>query len=341
MLWIYRMNRMNRRIDMAKDAYRSTNKKDEYPQMTKWLERKEKIAKHESYLSWIHSGEHPPLRIHWIPPGLNTIRTLKLTKHPSVHAVKIPEVIHRYGATFFRAALCRFLVQLKNPHFSGRRLEDAVDSLFLGISHVSTYHRVKFLQYDNLTDVFSTADSIHVQPSRKDKHGKDINGRFDTALVRINDSEGPMQVTRDTRVAQVRLVFTVPEKSADYLFEGIPVKDRPRHLAYVEWFSPFGTQPDENCGLYKVSRCNVEGGRLASVVDVRRLVRSIHLFPRFGRIADRDWTSSTVLDQCTTTYSFGLYKFYYMKSNIAGIVLDLTGVVYKSTGRSRVSAGTS
>ncbi|THU92309.1 hypothetical protein K435DRAFT_820522 [Dendrothele bispora CBS 962.96] len=280
-------------IDMAKDAYRSTNKKDEYPQMMKWLERKEKIAKHESYLSWIRSGEHPPLRAHWIPPGLNTARTLKLTKHPSVYAVKIPE----------GSSLCRFLVQLKNPHLSGRRLEDAVDSLFLGISHVSTYHRVKFLQYDELTNVFSTADSIHVQPSRRDKHGKDVNGRFDTALVRINDSEGPMQVIQDTRVAQVRLVFTVPEKSADYLFEGIPVKDKPRHLAYVEWFSPFSTQPDENCGLYKVSRCNVEGGRLASVVDVRRLVCSIHLFPRFGRIANRDWTSSTVLDQCPSFFT--------------------------------------
>ncbi|THU96676.1 hypothetical protein K435DRAFT_663997 [Dendrothele bispora CBS 962.96] len=290
-------------IDMAKDAYRSTNKKDEYSQMTKWLERKEKITKHESYLSWVHSGEHPPLRTHWIPPGLNTSRTLKMAKHPSVNTVKIPEVIHRYGATFFRAALCRFVVQLKNPHLLGRRLEDAVDSLFLGISHVSTYHRVKFLQYDNLTNVFSTADSIHVQPARKDKYGKDVNGRFDTALVRINDSEGPMEVIRDTCVAQVRLVFTVLQKSADYLFEGIPLKDKPHYLAYVEWFSPFGTQPDENCGLYKVSRCNVEGGRLASVVDVRRLVRSVHLLPRFGRIANRDWTSSTVLDQCPSFFT--------------------------------------
>ncbi|KAJ7798366.1 hypothetical protein B0H14DRAFT_2388732, partial [Mycena olivaceomarginata] len=30
-------------IDLAKDAYRSTDFKDEFPQMTLWLERKEKI----------------------------------------------------------------------------------------------------------------------------------------------------------------------------------------------------------------------------------------------------------------------------------------------------------
>ncbi|THU85229.1 hypothetical protein K435DRAFT_806077 [Dendrothele bispora CBS 962.96] len=32
-------------IDMAKDAYRASNRKDEYMQMTKWLERKEKMPK--------------------------------------------------------------------------------------------------------------------------------------------------------------------------------------------------------------------------------------------------------------------------------------------------------
>jgi len=35
-------------IDYAKDAYAATNKKDEYTQMTMWLERKEKIQQHIS-----------------------------------------------------------------------------------------------------------------------------------------------------------------------------------------------------------------------------------------------------------------------------------------------------
>ena len=33
-------------IDLAKDAYRATNRKDEYSQMTLWLERREKIFRH-------------------------------------------------------------------------------------------------------------------------------------------------------------------------------------------------------------------------------------------------------------------------------------------------------
>ncbi|KAI0026550.1 hypothetical protein K488DRAFT_81329 [Vararia minispora EC-137] len=39
-------------IDFAKSAYRSTNRKDEYPQMTLWLLRQEKIHMHRRYVEW-------------------------------------------------------------------------------------------------------------------------------------------------------------------------------------------------------------------------------------------------------------------------------------------------
>ena len=38
-------------IDFAKDAYHATNRKDEFTQMANWLERKEKIFRHEQYLT--------------------------------------------------------------------------------------------------------------------------------------------------------------------------------------------------------------------------------------------------------------------------------------------------
>jgi len=37
-------------IDLAKDAYASTNFKDEFPQMTCWLDRKERMMHHEKYI---------------------------------------------------------------------------------------------------------------------------------------------------------------------------------------------------------------------------------------------------------------------------------------------------
>ncbi|KAL0067286.1 hypothetical protein AAF712_005684 [Marasmius tenuissimus] len=39
-------------IDFAKDAYRTSNRKDEYAQMTRWVERRKKIAYHTNYIAW-------------------------------------------------------------------------------------------------------------------------------------------------------------------------------------------------------------------------------------------------------------------------------------------------
>ena len=43
-------------IDLAKEAYEATNAKDEFPQMTLWLERREKILRHDRYVNWCLAG---------------------------------------------------------------------------------------------------------------------------------------------------------------------------------------------------------------------------------------------------------------------------------------------
>jgi len=48
-------------IDLAKDAYKSTNFKDEFTQMTLWLERKEKVFRHGAFIAWQLSGQPTPL----------------------------------------------------------------------------------------------------------------------------------------------------------------------------------------------------------------------------------------------------------------------------------------
>ncbi len=39
-------------IDFAKNAYYASNHKDEYPQMTLWLERREKVQQHAKFIEW-------------------------------------------------------------------------------------------------------------------------------------------------------------------------------------------------------------------------------------------------------------------------------------------------
>lgn len=99
------------------------------------------------------------------------------------------------------------------------------------------------------------------------------------------------------RVAQVRVVFRIPEKASNELFRAD--KDLPRHLAYVEWFSNFGNNPDVNHRMYGLSRAYMGNGkRLFSVVPVADIRRSVHLYPDFGEVAPREWTTNSMLDDC-------------------------------------------
>ena len=99
-------------------------------------------------------------------------------------------------------------------------------------------------------------------------------------------------------VGRLRLVFKLSEAARKQL---MPDVIDPGPLAYVEWFSPF-THPDPVHGLYKVTReRDQQRSLIASVVEVKNIRRSCHLFPAITRrdgIIPREWSSSTVLDSC-------------------------------------------
>ena len=168
-------------IDLAKDAYRATNHKDEYTQMTIWLERKEKILRHEKYIQWQLTNQYSqPKRL---PPAIVHQRQLKIALHPTLNAVSIEKICSDYGATFFRHALARFLVQWNNPLLGRREIEEKSLDTYLPFQSLPVFHRIKFQV--NEEGVISTADAIHAQPSRKDCRAHTIPGRFDTALVHV------------------------------------------------------------------------------------------------------------------------------------------------------------
>jgi hypothetical protein len=168
-------------IELAKDAYRATNKKQEYPQMTTWLERREKILQHEEYLSWRRcNAMHPTSAPHH--SSLIPDRCVKITRYPTIHAVSIETLISEYGATYFRDAFARYVVGWRSPHLNRSLIER--DSLNINIPFVNVpvYHRIKFVNAGEDEIV----DSVHVQPRQNGAHRQDIPGRFDVALIRVD-----------------------------------------------------------------------------------------------------------------------------------------------------------
>ncbi|KAG6834934.1 hypothetical protein H0H93_006263, partial [Arthromyces matolae] len=170
-------------IDLAKVAYAATNHKDEFSQMTVWLERKEKILRHEQFVHWRLDGSPLMKSKEWSPPGLELDRTLHVSKHPSVRgAVSFDQLSEKYGANFFRTALARYVALVNNPDLRPAALERRIWTIQIPFRKVHVWHRIKFLRSDPLTGKMSTSDSIHVRPARKKGRGE-IAARFDTALI--------------------------------------------------------------------------------------------------------------------------------------------------------------
>ncbi|THG92925.1 hypothetical protein EW026_g8155 [Hermanssonia centrifuga] len=175
-------------IDFAKEAYRASNRKDEYPQMTLWLERKEKVLRHERYVQWCENGR-PPL--HTINPiHSKHARHIRMSRYPSAKAVPFERLAERYGANDFRNCLARLITQHNHPGASRRELEELSALLPFAFRSVSVYHKARF--WENTFSLYRHASDdynvLHVTPSRLDKRGQEIPGRFDTALV--NDGTG-------------------------------------------------------------------------------------------------------------------------------------------------------
>ncbi|KAF8500501.1 hypothetical protein F5888DRAFT_1793628 [Russula emetica] len=281
-------------IDLAKDAWDATNGKDEFPQMTVWLERHEKIFRHAKYIKWRTSGHQQPnpTRGERQNPGILYRHQLQMTKHPLKKGVRFQSLIRNYGAINFQDALAQFVLGVRDPHLHGVQLQQAIANVRFHFNAVNVYHKIKFTSYDPYVvggPRESVVDSIHSRPIQKDKRNRDVPARFDTAV--INDGTGQETGVAGYRIGQVRMVFSLPENVIAELFP--PGMVLPKHLAYVEWFSSIPRAPDPNHLLYKIK---------SSIIPVANIRRSAHLFPDFGPVAPCDWTSPTVLELCGTFF---------------------------------------
>ncbi|KAI9434821.1 hypothetical protein H4582DRAFT_2174356 [Lactarius indigo] len=285
-------------IDFTKDAYRATNHKDEYPQMTTWLERREKIQQHVKFIAWWQQAQHNSAQ-HSEPigPSKPVPRAVQMARNPSLKAVSFNDLADKYRAFDFQDALADFIAQLNHPQASTAALRALAEDTLLPFRHVPVFHKIKFAS----TPDPEVIDVVHVRPDQRDAHGRTIPSRFDTVIVRSRPQDSA-RGNKGLRIAQVRVVFQLPRKVLPQLFPSTDVA-LPTHLAYMEWFSPIPTTPDSNSRLFKVSRLTRNSRRLASVIPVDDIYSSVHLLPHFGQLGDTPGCNTfSVLELCQSFY---------------------------------------
>ncbi|KAH9040509.1 hypothetical protein EDB85DRAFT_1858737, partial [Lactarius pseudohatsudake] len=174
-------------INFTKDAYRATNHKDEYPQMTAWLERREKIQQHMMFIAWRQRAQYDDTQYSEpTGPSKPVPRTVQMARNPSLKAVSFNDLADKYGAFDFQDTLADFIARLNHPQASATALRGLAEDTLLPFRHVPVFHKIKFV----LTPDLDIIDIVHVRPDQKDARRRTIPSRFDTVIVRGKPQDG-------------------------------------------------------------------------------------------------------------------------------------------------------
>jgi len=167
-------------INLAKEAYHITNRKDEYAQMTMWLECCEKVHWHSASIDWRQN----PWQNIWpqslIGPLCMYAQSIKIAQTPSRKAVPFVDIFWKYSAPLFQDVLADFIAGVNNPRLRVHALRTHAANTLLPFCTVWVYHHIKFMD----TQGSEIIDAVHIQPEQKDSCGWIIPVRFDTVLIR-------------------------------------------------------------------------------------------------------------------------------------------------------------
>lgn len=172
-------------IDYMKDVYQARNKKDEYSQMTVWLEQREKIYRHDRFVRWHLNGQRPANDIvhflHFIEP-----------RNASVNSVSFDHLADDYGVYDIQNALASYIAKTHNHSLTGACLERATGEVHFPLQSRPVYHKFWLANpdlYMRVNDVSDIVDVIHIKSAQLNKRGCIVLGRFNTVLVNMGSGE--------------------------------------------------------------------------------------------------------------------------------------------------------
>lgn len=174
-------------IELVKDAWRASNRKDAILQMMRWLSCREKIFSFESRFLWLQGR----IKRHYtrVPSDFPHIN---ISHRPSLRNVSIDTLSQTHHAPDFLEALKQFVVEYRDlSDRPRRRSRQSTRHVSLPFHHIDVWHHAKFItpnvQSNKAPDTF---DIAHAVPSRLDRGRKTMApARFDTVFVNHTGAE--------------------------------------------------------------------------------------------------------------------------------------------------------
>lgn len=176
-------------IDFAKNGWRASNKRDEFPQMTSWLSRQEKLARFETYQKHTFanseslSNSSSDISMDSEPnPNLNSPKSaVSISKHPAYPKCKISDIQAKHNAPDFDYYL-KVYINRRLPTSSQIPIRD-LDNHELPFDKIDVYNLFRFkpsaINDDSLdVEVVKALRKSQTHPA----------GQFDTVVALVNDA---------------------------------------------------------------------------------------------------------------------------------------------------------
>ncbi|PPQ81799.1 hypothetical protein CVT26_010042 [Gymnopilus dilepis] len=283
-------------IDFAKHGWRASNQRDEFPQMIRWLSRREKIAGFETFQKELRSRS--PEHSTFGPASGRRPSSMKIAKTPHYPGRDIAFIQEKHDAPDLEFYLKQFINRFTDKPVVQRML----DPTPLSITKLDVYKMFRF-HPEGMQDDEEESDLVRAIP----KSAKSPHGQFDTVVVIANDKAESTGLA-GTRIGRVKVIFSLPKKFDTFLGPRTLPPNWPNGpLAYVEWYSPLSRVAEARHGMmYRIKRPwqNQQSGRRpGTIIPLTNIRQSCMLFPAFPREGvPPEWTSENILDQTDTFY---------------------------------------
>ncbi|EPS94111.1 hypothetical protein FOMPIDRAFT_1098984, partial [Fomitopsis schrenkii] len=285
-------------IEFAKDAWRATNHRDEFPQMVRWITRNEKMALYEAFQKERSLEDQAqdeedepedgdpgsPADGAAAAPDGNTTDVVESTmgitiaKYPPAPQQHLAAIQDRHHAPGFTAALAQYINVLQPQELRLTRGE--LSQTWLPFTRLDVYHKYKFKPC-SLHDGKEEVSVIKAIPASGRTGRKD---RFDTAIV-LDTEDAESTGVQGTRVGRVKVLFKLPRiLPQNQGGRPAPAWWPTGPLAYVEWYTKFAPAAADPAHLmYSVRKQPLAANGLpqGKIIPLSQIRQSCQLIPTF------------------------------------------------------------